>query len=141
MKTKRQRLWLLINLLVLIASCSLVVALIVRVASGLSSNKEIEQSAIRELDAILQAARDNPVGPPPEAIQRWALLMPGDELWLKLQHWMIDAPGSYQLELLSGDSEYSPGDDAVVRAKLSTGITITCTFYNSTLVGCDETEE
>jgi len=137
-KAKRMLLWVVVGFMVVGVSCLLLSRAIVRYIGEIPSE---EEAAIAEMDAILQAARANPNGPPPEDIRRWALIMPGDKLWVNLQRWMTDAPGPYRLDFIAGDEPYSPGDDATVHAKLSNGVNITCYFYNSTLENCEETKE
>jgi hypothetical protein len=129
-----KRRWLLIILGVIAAlgMCVLVAGLVVE--SFFDSIPCASETAILDMDSVLQYALSDKVFNEPKDSTPY-------RMWMDLHQWLSDAHGQYELVLLGLDIPVSPGDDATVGARLSTGVNIICNFYNDMVESCYKVEQ
>lgn len=86
-------------------------------------------TAFRNMNSVMQYAVSNKVFNEPKDSTPYSM-------WMNLHQWLSEANGQYELVLLGLDVPFSPGDDATVGARLSTGVNIVCNFYNDMVESC-----
>lgn len=118
---KRQQWRVLLGAVILITACWVISWLVFKYAICDGTQ------ALQNMDRVLQDVRNNPNGTPSENL-----------ILNDLRRWLAEAPGQYRLVLLGLDDVHSPGNDATVGLRLSSGVNVVCTFYNGVLESCDK---
>ncbi len=99
-----------------------------------------EERAANSMRQLLQAARDNPIGPPPKDVLWAGFLLEGGPVlvWKDLQHWMSDAPGDFRVETPAHIEHQCEFVEYKVKAHLSNGLAIACQFSERLIQSCEE---
>jgi len=100
-----------------------------------------EERDVQDMKTVLQAAPDHPTGVPPTEIS-WSglsLYFGSQVAWKNLQQWMLDAPGSYQVETPNHEQHQCGGYVSyTVKARLSNGKLVACIFNERIIESCQE---